>query len=412
MTIVGAGETKPIFNTHTPCVLAINGGSSSIKFALYSVDSDMSRLFSGKIDRIASPEAALTFQQTGKETQTESIEAPDHGAAASALMDRLEQGLSALSLRAAGHRIVHGGPKHRAPERVTRRLIDDLRGLGPYDPEHLPSEIRLMEALGERYPDLPQVACFDTAFHDSLPRVARLLPIPRRFDAKGVQRYGFHGLSYAYLMEELARVGGGEAANGRVILAHLGNGASLAAVRGGRCIDTTMGFTPAAGLPMSTRAGDLDPGLVGYMAREEQMTAERFHEMVNRESGLLGVSEISSDMRTLLERENTDVRAAEAVALFCYQTKKWIGAFSAALNGLDTLVFAGGIGENAAAIRERICGGLDFLGVHIDETKNRAGAPVISRAGNPVTVRVIHTDEEVMIARAACRLLGLATKAR
>jgi acetate kinase len=259
---------------------------------------------------------------------------------------------------------------------------------------------------------LPQVACFDTAFHDSLPRVARLLPIPRRFDAKGVQRYGFHGLSYAYLMGELTRVGGSEAANGRVILAHLGNGASLAAVRGGRCIDTTMGFTPAAGLPMSTRAGDLDPGLVGYMAREERMTAERFHEMVNRESGLLGISEISSDMRTLLERESTDVRAAEAVALFCYQTKKWIGAFSAALNGLDTLVFAGGIGENAAAIRERICGGLDFLGVQIDETKNRAGAPVISRAGNPVTVRVIHTDEEAMIARAACRLLGLATKAR
>jgi acetate kinase len=409
---IGAREMQSNFNMGTPSILAINGGSSSIKFALYATDSDMTRLFSGKIDRIASPEAALTFQEAGKEAQTESIEASDHGAAISVMMDRLEQRLGAHSLRAAGHRIVHGGPKHRRPERVTPQLIEDLRSIGPYDPEHLPSEIRLMEALAERYPDLPQVACFDTAFHDSLPQVARLLPIPRRFESKGVQRYGFHGLSYAYLMEELARVAGGETANGRVILAHLGNGASLAAVRDGKCIDTTMGFTPAAGLPMSTRAGDLDPGLVGYMAREERMTAERFHEMVNRESGLLGISEISSDMRTLLERENTDVRAAEAVAFFCYQTKKWIGAFSAALGGFDTLVFAGGIGENAAAIRERICLGLDFLGVKLDDTSNRAGAPVISRAGSPVTVRVIKTDEEVMIGRAVWRLLGLTTNAK
>ncbi|HKA32814.1 MAG TPA: acetate/propionate family kinase [Candidatus Binatia bacterium] len=412
MTIGAAGKIPSTSETRAPCVLAINGGSSSIKFALYTADSDMTLLFSGKIDRIASPEATLTFQQAGKEAQTESVDAPDHGAAAAALMDRLEQRLHAHSLHAAGHRIVHGGPGHRAPERVTAQLIDDLRRLETYDPEHLPSEIRLLEALGERYPDLPQVACFDTAFHDSLPRIARLLPIPRRFEAKGVRRYGFHGLSYAYLMEELARVDGSEAANGRVILAHLGNGASLAAVRGGKCIDTTMGFTPAAGLPMSTRAGDLDPGLVGYMAREERITAERFHEMVNRESGLLGISEISSDMRTLLARESTDVRAAEAVALFCYQTRKWIGAFSAALNGLDTLVFAGGIGENSPIIRDRICAGLGFLGVGLDETKNQTGAPVISRAGSPVTVRVIHTDEEVMIARAVCRLLGLAAKKR
>jgi acetate kinase len=410
MTIGGAGEPKSIFNMRAPCVLAINGGSSSIKFALFAVDTDMRRVFSGKIDRIASRESTLTIGETGKEPRTESIEAPDHGAAAAALMDQLEKRLDGRLLRAAGHRVVHGGPKHRHPERVTAQLFEDLRRLEPYDPEHLPSEIRLMEVLAERHPELPQVACFDTAFHDSLPRVARLLAIPRRFEAKGVQRYGFHGLSYAYLMEELARVGGSEVANGRVVLAHLGNGASLAAVRDGKCIDTTMGFTPAAGLPMSTRAGDLDPGLVGYLAREERMTAERFNEMVNRESGLLGVSEISADMRILLERESTDVRAAAAVALFCYQAKKWIGAFSAALNGLDTLVFAGGIGENAAAIRERICAGLDFLGVQIDETKNRSGAPVISAAASRVTVRVIRTDEEVMIARAVCRLLGLATK--
>jgi len=264
----------------------------------------------------------------------------------------------------------------------------------------------LMEVFRQRYPDLPQVACFDTAFHRDMPRVARILAIPRRFEAKGVQRYGFHGLSYGYLMEELARVAGTEAAQARVILAHLGNGASLTAVRGGRSIDTSMGFTPTAGLPMSTRSGDLDPGLVWYLARSERMTAEQFHQMVNQESGLLGVSEISPDMRDLLAREGDDVRAAEAVALFCYQAKKWIGSFAAALGGLDTLVFAGGIGENAPVVRQRVCDGLAFLGIRLDETRNRANAPVISADASPAAVRVIRTDEEAMIARAVSRLLG------
>jgi acetate kinase len=243
-----------------------------------------------------------------------------------------------------------------------------------------------------------------------MPRVARVLPIPRSFEAKGVQRYGFHGLSYAYLMEELAQLDGTVASHGRVILAHLGNGASLAAVRDGRCVDTSMGFTPTAGLPMSTRSGDLDPGLVWYLARSEQMTAEQFHHMVNHQSGLLGLSEISPDMRDLLAREGEDVRAGEAVALFCYQVKKWIGAFAAALGGLDTLVFAGGIGENAPVVRERICLGLGFLGIQLDETRNKANGAVISADSSPTTVRVIRTDEEVIIARAVCRLLGFSTK--
>ena len=236
---------------------------------------------------------------------------------------------------------------HTEPERVTPELLDELHRITPYDPEHLPLEIELIEAFRQRHPRLPQVACFDTAFHRTMPRVARLLPIPRRYEAAGVRRYGFHGLSYAFLMEELARLGDPAATKGRVILAHLGNGASLAAVRDGKSIDTSMGFTPTAGLVMSTRSGDLDPGLVSYLARTEQMSAAQFQEMVNHESGLLGVSEISSDMRDLLAREADDVRAAEAVALFCYQAKKWIGSFAAALGGLDTLVFAGGIGENA-----------------------------------------------------------------
>jgi acetate kinase len=295
---------------------------------------------------------------------------------------------------------------HSEPELVSEDLLDELHRISPYDPEHLPLEIALIEALRQRHPKLPQLACFDTAFHRDMPRVAKLLPIPRRFDAKGIQRYGFHGLSYAFLMEELARLGDPAASKGRVILAHLGNGASMAAVRDGKSIDTSMGFTPTAGLPMSTRSGDLDPGLVGYLARTEQMSATQFHRMANHESGLLGVSEISSDLRDLLAQEAGDRRAEEAVALFCYQAKKWIGAFAAALGGLDTLVFAGGIGENAPLVRARICDGLGFLGIELEEKRNTANEGVISTDAGRATVRVIRTDEEVTIARSVCRVLG------
>jgi len=304
-----------------------------------------------------------------------------------------------------GHRVVHG-MKHSEPEWVTPKLLSELHRIKPYDPDHLPREIGLIEAFLRRHPKLPQVACFDTAFHRTMPRVAKLLPIPRRYAAKGVERYGFHGLSYAYLMEELSRVDPA-AAKGRVILAHLGNGASLAAVRHGKSIDTSMGFTPTAGLVMSTRTGDLDPGLVYYLARTERMTAAQFQQMVNHESGLLGVSGISSDLRELLARESDDVRAAEAVALFCYQAKKWIGSFAAALGGLDTLVFAGGIGENAPLIRGRICDGLGFLGIELSQKRNAKNSPLISLDASRVKVRVIRTDEELMIARSVIRVLNL-----
>ena len=295
--------------------------------------------------------------------------------------------------------------RYSQPQQVTAAVLAELRRLSPYDPEHLPAEIGLIEAVTRRYPDLAQVACFDTAFHRDMPKVARLLPIPRRYAEMGIRRYGFHGLSYAFLMKELARIGGSDEANGRVILAHLGNGASMAAVRSGKSVDTTMGFTPAAGLPMSTRSGDLDPGLVSYLARTERMSVVQFHEMVNARSGLLGVSDISSDMRDLLARERSDVRAAEAIALFCYQAKKWIGAFAAALGGLDTVVFTGGIGENAPNVRARICEGLGFLGIELDGAPNAAGEPIISKDGSKVRVRVIRTDEEVEIAKSVYELL-------
>jgi acetate kinase len=387
-------------------VLIINGGSSSIKFALYQAGDPLRRGLHGKVDRIGLSGTNLWFQDpAGNQPETRSLAAQDHKSAVRSLIDWLEGKHDFASVRAVGHRVVHG-MRHTEPEIVTQELLDELHRLRPYDPDHLPREIELIEAFRQRHPKLSQVACFDTAFHTTMPRVAKLLPIPRRFDARGVQRYGFHGLSYAWLMEELARLGGPAGAGGRVILAHLGNGASLAAVRDGKSIDTSMGFTPTAGLVMSTRSGDLDPGLAPYLERTERMSTGEFYEMVNHKSGLLGVSETSPDMRDLLEREARDERAAEAVALFCYQARKWIGSFAAALGGLDTLVFSGGIGENAPLIRARSCEGLGFLGVELDAARNARNAPVISAAGGRVAVRVIRTDEELMIARSVCRLIG------
>ncbi len=389
-------------------ILTINGGSSSIKFALFDGSDSRRRVLDGVIERIGLPDACLRVKGVNAaDNVSRSVAAPNHEAAVGTLMDWLKQHNGSDALAAIGHRVVHGGPKYCEPRRITTEMVQELHRLSSFDPEHMPQEILLIEAFQRRLPDLRQVACFDTAFHHDLPRVARMLPIPRRYEAMGVRRYGFHGLSYAFLMEELVRLAGAETAQGRVILAHLGNGASLAAVRDGKSVDTSMSFTPTAGVPMSTRAGDLDPGLVWFLAQTEQMSARQFNEMVNSQSGLLGISETSSDMRDLLECESRDLRAAEAIALFCYQVKKWIGAFVAALGGLDTLVFAGGIGENAPTVRARICEGLGFLGIELDASRNAGESAVISTAAGRVTVRVIYTDEELMIARTVCSLLGL-----
>lgn len=399
------GEKQSHADAEDICILAINGGSSSIKFALFREGGDLERWWYGKVDRIGLPGANLTFNEAaGNRQGSLVIEASDHRSAANFLVDWLEEQVGFACIKAVGHRVVHG-MEHARPERVTQDLLDELHRITPYDPDHLPREIEIIEALRQRHPNLLQAACFDTAFHRTLPRVARMLPIPRRFDAAGIKRYGFHGLSYSYLMEELGRAAGAEAARGRVILAHLGNGASLAAVRGGKSVDTSMGFTPVSGLPMGTRPGDLDPGIAWYLMRTEKLTPKQFNNLINHESGLLGVSEISSDMGDLIERQSTDVRAAEAVELFCYQARKWIGAFAAVLGGLETLVFAGGIGENAGEVRARICSGLEFLGIELDKGSNAANAPVISTGASRATVRVIRTDEELMIARAVYRLL-------
>jgi acetate kinase len=398
---------KPV----SPRILTINGGSSSIKFAVFEAGDPLRRILEGGIERIGLPEATFVVKGLNQmDNFSRLVTAPDHTVAVGILMDWIEERSRLDALTAVGHRVVHGGPKYSKPQRITAEMVEELRQLSPFDPEHMPEEILLTEAFHRRFPDLPQVACFDTDFHHDLPRVARLLPIPRRYEAQGVRRYGFHGLSYAFLMRKLARLDGAEAAHGRIILAHLGNGASLAAVRDGKSMDTSMSFTPTAGVPMSTRSGDLDPGLVWYLARTEKMSDKQFNEMVNFQSGLLGVSETSSDMRYLLDHETEDVRAAEAVALFCYQIKKWIGAFAAALGGLDTLVFAGGIGEKAPLVRARSCDGLGFLGVELEEKRNAANEGVISIDASRVTVRVIRTDEELMIAETVCDTLGFGSK--
>jgi acetate kinase len=393
--------------TGDPRILVLNAGSSSIKFALYSGAAEPVRLLGGKVDRIGLAGTTLTFNDARDGRASErALPGGDHGVATNALVDWLETEGALSSVTAVGHRVVHG-LDHTLPERVTPALLDELCRLAPIDPDHLPVELGLIDALARRYAQLPQIACFDTSFHATLPRVAQQLAIPRRYQAKGIRRYGFHGLSYAYLVEELARCAGEAEARGRVVLAHLGSGASLAAVMDGRSIDTSMGFTPGGGLPMGTRSGDLDPGVAWYLERSESVSSSAFFAMTSHESGLLGISETSSDMRDLLEHEAADVRAAEAVALFCYQAKKWVGAYAAALGGIDTLVFSGGIGENAAAIRQRICEGLGFLGIELDGSRNAVHAPVISKDGSRARVRVIPTDEELMIAKSVSRVLHL-----
>ena len=388
-------------------ILTINAGSSSLKFALFRAGEKPLRVLTGKFERIGLPagKLSLTDLVTNKRDERP-FSAANHIACVPVLIELLESQHGTAAVMAIGHRIVHGGARYQATQKVDGAMLEELRRLRAFDPDHLPAELALVKEFARRFSDVPQVACFDTAFHRDLPRVARLLPIPRRYEKQGVRRYGFHGLSYAYLMGELERVGGAKAAKGRVILAHLGNGASMAAVLKGRSIDTTMGFTPTAGLVMSTRSGDLDPGLMAFFARSEGMTAPQFNEMVNTKSGLLGISETSPDVRDLMAKEKRDKRAAEALAIFCYQARKWIGALTAALGGLDTLVFSGGIGENSVALRARICDGLRHVGIELDAARNRASAPIITGSRSRVTVRVIRTDEELHMAQSIRALVS------
>jgi len=361
---------------------------------MFAVDNPAKKLFEAAVANIGQSPASLMV-----DGQTESTEAKDHAAAASMLLRWLTDRFSAAHVVAVGHRIVHGGPKYHTPQLVTNGILADLQQLTALDPGHLPVELQLIETFQQLLPGALQVVCFDTAFHHDLPTRARLLPIPRHLETAGVRRYGFHGLSYAYILEELRRVEGDAAAHGKVIIAHLGSGASLAALRDGTSIDTTMSMTPASGIPMSTRSGDLDPGLALYLMHTQGYDVDQLSHMTNFESGLLGISETTADMEKLLKIEADDERAKDAVDIFCYHVQKNIGGLAAALGGLNTLVFTGGIGENAPKIRAQVCEHLAFLGIDLDVARNQESARLISVDGSRVGVHVIHTDESITMAR-------------
>jgi acetate kinase len=362
-------------------VLTLNAGSASLKYALYELGEEERQLAEGGLGRVG---------QGGL---------PDHDAAFTTAMAELSEA-DLPEPEAVGHRLVHGGAKHAAPERVDRELLQTLRDLAPFAPLHLPPQIMGIEAVADRYPDLPQVACFDTAFHRRMPELAQRFPLPEELWESGVRRYGFHGLSYEFVVWSLRAQD-----PGRLLIAHLGNGSSMAAVSDGAPVDTTMGFTPAAGLMMGTRSGDLDPGLATYLIRERGFDGEALDRLVNQEAGLLSVSGGTSDMKTLIETRETNPRAALAVDMYCYLASKQAGAMVAALGGLDTLVFTGGIGERAAPVRAQICAGLGHLGVELDPESNDRAEEVVSSEGSRCTVRVVHTDEDLMIARHVRELL-------
>ncbi len=382
-------------------ILCLNSGSSSLKFALYGLgEGEEVRLAHGAVERIGLAGGHLWIRGRDKDALVDDQrDFPGFTAAADGI-SAAAKGLGFPPPVAVGHRVVHGGPDHMAPERVDAPLLAELRRLVPFAPLHLPSAIQGIEAVAARLPGLPQVACFDTAFHRRMPEVAQRFPLARDLWHEGIRRYGFHGLSYEYIVASL-----GAAAQGRLVIAHLGNGASLAAVLNGQPLDTTMGFTPTGGLMMGTRSGDLDPGILVHLMRAKGYNAGQLDALVNHQAGLLGVSGLSPDMKTLLEQREREPHAAQAVELFCYQLRKHIGALTAVLGGLDTLVFTGGLGERAAPVRWEVCRGLAYLGIDLDPHKNAVHADVISTPESHCTVRVIPTNEDLMIARHTRTLL-------
>jgi len=375
-------------------ILCLNGGSSSLKFAVYRIAGAVEeRILYGAVEAIGVTGGRFWLRGAADRVLTDlSANIPDHSAAIQAIFPALQQ-QGVRQLTAAGHRIVHGGQFLSAPQRVDASITDTLKQLVPFAPLHLPSQIAMIEAISAHYPDLAQVVCFDTAFHSRMPEVAQRFALPRELWDQGIRRYGFHGLSYEFIVSHL-----GELIGSRAIIAHLGNGASMVALKDGVPLDTSMGLTPTGGFMMGTRSGDLDPGVLLYLLRKGH-SAEHLETLLDHESGLRGVSGETNDMKALLEKREADPSAALAVEMFCYQVRKFAGAFAAVLNGLDTLVFTGGIGERAAPVRAEICDGLKYLDIELDATSNEQNAPVIS--SRRCIVRVVQTDEDLMIARHA-----------
>ncbi len=385
------------------CILTINGGSSSIKFALFDATSEK-RLLAGNIERIGTPGASLSAKFADGSPLAAILspeKAKDHRGAARELIAWLTRQLGNEKITGIGHRIVHGGLHLTQHQPITPALLEELRRTQPLDLAHLPREIALIETFQQQFPpqsNVLQIACFDTAFHHDMPRVAQLLPIPRKHLDAGIRRFGFHGLSYTYLLRQLQKIAPDEAA-GKVVFAHLGSGASMAAVHNGKPIDTTMAFTPTAGLVMSTRPGDIDPGLLVYLLRVEKLSPEQMDDYVSNQCGLLGISATSADIRDLQAAAPTDPRAHDALHLFCYTATKFIAALATTMNGLDSLIFSAGIGEHAPQIRAQICKNLTFLGLELDQQNNTTNAPLISAKQSRIKVRIIPTDEELIIAQ-------------
>jgi acetate kinase len=374
-------------------ILCLNGGSSSLKFAVYRLNGAAEeRIFLGAVEAIGESIGKAWLRNGDTALQEESGRFLDHAAAIQTMFAALrKQGLEKLG--AAGHRIVHGGPKFTAPRLVDTHLKEALKELIPFAPLHLPSQVAMIDAVEAHFPDLPQVACFDTAFHSRMPEVAQRFALPQKFWKQGIRRYGFHGLSYEFVVSKL-----GPELGQRAIIAHLGNGASMVALKEGLPMDTSMGLTPTGGFMMGTRSGDLDPGVLIHLLKAGY-SADRLEGLMDHEAGLLGVSGQSSDMRILLEKSQTDQAAGLAVQMFAYQVRKFIGSYAAVLNGLDTLVFTGGIGERAAEVRANICVGLEYLGIALDTQANRGNAEVISMPSSKCAVLVVQTDEDLMIVR-------------
>ncbi len=386
-------------------ILTINAGSSSLKAALYDMDRTERLTLAGQVERIGQAGSQIRIVDgDGVTLLDRTVDLDTHESAAHAFLDWLHH-QAEVAPDAVGHRLVHGGRAHRAPHVLTSDVLADLRELVPLDPDHLPQALAVIQVTTDAYPAIPHVACFDTSFHRSMSRFAQMYPLPPRFADAGVIRYGFHGLSCEFIVQALRAIDA-RAAQGRIIIAHLGNGASLTAVREGVSVDTTMGFTPTGGIMMGTRSGDLDPGVLVYLLEAQGTSPAALNRLVNQEAGLLGVSGFSGDMRDLLGKEASDPRAADAVTLFCYLARKSVGALAATLGGLDTLIFTAGIGEHAAPVRERICEGLEFLGLELDVERNAGHASIVSRDGSRVVVRVMQTDEDLMIARHVRRLLS------
>jgi acetate kinase len=389
--------------------VVINAGSSSLKFSIYRhAENEAWRVEArGQIDGIGTAPRLSVKSGAGEPLADDALDTQTVGSVGAAL-DVLAAWLSShyqgARLVGVGHRVVHGGTRFTGPTRITPDVIEELRGLIPLAPLHQPHNIAAIDAVARRLPDVPQVACFDTSFHRTLPDVAKVVPLPREIRAAGVQRYGFHGLSYEYIASMLPEVAP-EVANGRVIVAHLGSGASLCAMRGRKSVDMTFGFTSLDGLCMGTRPGVLDPGIVLYLFQSLGMSAKAVAGVLYKESGLLGLSGISNDMRALLG--SSEPAARLAVDYFVYRATREIGSLAAALGGVDALVFTGGIGENSAEIRRRICDASAWLGIELDARANDAHEPRISRAGSRVSAWMIPTDEELVIARHTATLLGL-----